>query len=271
MDLSGEPNCGVLSQPSLKDSMEKLLKVCKKLSKADLKKLMSLSDAIAQKDYERYQQWEKLNCKAAALAMDGPAYRGFDAKSLSDAQRKDAQSKVRILSGLYGALKPFDAIRPYRLEMGSALKNEKGANLYSFWGDTIAKHIGKGAKVIVNAASQEYWKAVKVEALGVPVVTMDFPGPAVFAKKARGLICRFAVQNKCTKAEDLKKFKGAPGDLYAFDAKKSTDTKYVFQRVQGGAAKAKAKSKPTPAAKAGATKRTASAAAGDKPKRARKS
>merc|ERR1719446_1928373 len=170
---------------------------------------MSVSDTIAKKDFERYQSWDKLPHKAACLAMDGPAFRGFDGSSLSPAERKVAQSKVRILSGLYGVLKPFDAIRPYRLEMGSRLKTSRGGSLYDFWGDKIASHVKKGAKVIVNAASQEYWKSVVPKALGgVPVLTIEFPGPAVFAKKARGLICRYAVKHNCTKAEDFKKFTG---------------------------------------------------------------
>merc|ERR1740121_877182 len=251
MDLSGPPGCGVLSQPALGKEMAPLLSVCKKLTKADLKKLMGISDVIAQKDFERYQAWDKCNVKAAGLAMDGPAFRGFDGKSLSQPERTAAQAKVRILSGLYGVLRPFDAIRPYRLEMGSKLKTDLGSSLYEYWGDTIAKHISKGAKVIVNAASQEYWKAVKVDALSVPVVTIEFPGPSVFAKKARGMICRFAVKSKCTKAEDLKKFAGAPGDVYRFDAAKSTDSKYVFQRVAGSGGAA-IKAKPTGSAKASA-------------------
>lgn len=234
MDLSGAPNLGVLSQPGIKDSVE-LLKVCKKLTQSDLKKLMSVSSAIAQKDFERYQNWEKLPSKAACLAMDGPAFRGFDGGSLSAGERKIAQDKVRVLSGLYGVLKPFDAIKPYRLEMGSKLKTPRGSSLYDFWGDIIAKQIAKKTKVIINAASQEYWKSIDQNALGgTPVITIDFPGPSVYAKKARGLICRFAVQKKCTKAEDLKSFVGAPGDSYSFDAKASTSDKYVFRRVVGG-------------------------------------
>merc|ERR1711988_951343 len=103
--------------------------------------------------------------------MDGPAFRGFDGASMSPAERKVAQSKVRIPSGLYGVLKPYDAIRPYRLEMGSKLKTSRGSSLYDFWGDTISKHIAKGTKVIINAASQEYWKSVDQKALGgIPVV-----------------------------------------------------------------------------------------------------
>lgn len=128
--------------------------------------------------------------------------------------------------------------------------------MYAFWGDTIAKELGKQAKVIVNAASQEYWKAVKTQALGVPVVTVDFPGPSVFAKRARGMICRYAVQRGCENPEDLKRFAGAPGDEYAFDAAKSTESKFVFRRV-AKAAPAKAK------AKAAVAKRPAQAAGGD--------
>eukprot|EP00929_Paragymnodinium_shiwhaense_P117497 TRINITY_DN8815_c0_g1_i1.p1 TRINITY_DN8815_c0_g1~~TRINITY_DN8815_c0_g1_i1.p1 ORF type:complete len:268 (-),score=102.12 TRINITY_DN8815_c0_g1_i1:393-1196(-) len=257
MDLSGPPNQGVMTKPKSKDT-EELLKVCQKLSAADLKKLMGVSDAIAQKDYERYQQWDKTPAKAAALAMDGPAFRGLDAGAFSEAEKKKAQDKVRILSGLYGVLKPFDAIRPYRLEMGSKLVNGRGKDLYAFWGDKIAKQLKNGTKLVVNAASQEYWKSVDQKALGVPVLTIDFPGPAVYAKKARGLICRFAVTAGCQKAEDLKAFKGTDEDPYVFDASKSSKDKYVFRRE---------------AAKAGAggKKRTASQAAASPKKKAKKS
>mmetsp|Transcript_623 Transcript_623/g.2003 ORF Transcript_623/g.2003 Transcript_623/m.2003 type:complete len:281 (+) Transcript_623:87-929(+) len=267
MDLSGGPNMGVMSQPVMKDTSD-LLPVCKKLTKSDLKRLMGVSDAIAEKDFQRYQNWEKTPCKAACLAMDGPAYRGFDGSSLSTCERQVAQDKVRILSGLYGVLKPFDAIRPYRLEMGSKVSNPRGANLYQFWGEAIAKQLGRGAKVVVNAASQEYWKAVKEAALGVPIVTVDFPGPSVFAKKARGLICRYAVQKRCQKPEDLKGFVGAPGDAYAFDAAKSTASKYVFRRVQNGSAP-KAASKAAAKAKAATAKRPAGAGQEKAAKRAR--
>lgn len=230
---------GVMSKPEVKDTAE-LLKVCKKLTESDLKRLMGVSDAIAKKDVERYKQWDKLPCKAACLAMDGLAYRGFSGGILTPAERKVAQSKVRILSGLYGVLKPFDAIRPYRLEMGSKLKTSRGESLYAFWGNIIASHIRKGTKVIINAASQEYWKSVVPGALGgVPVVTMEFPGPAAHAKKARGLICRYAVQKNCKSATDLKAFTGQPGDSYVFDTRSSTVDKYVFRRVASAAAASK--------------------------------
>jgi len=223
---------GVMSSPDMKSTNE-LLKVCKQLTAQDLRRLMGVSSAIAQKDLERYRNWETLSCKAACLLMDGPAFRGFNGHSFSQAQRNVAQAKIRILSGLYGVLKPFDAIKPYRLEMGSRLKTSRWSNLYEFWGDDLAKRIGSGAKVVINAASQEYWKAVPETALGdVPVITVDFPGPSVFAKKARGLICRYVVENNCKEAFELKNFTGhAPDDSYAFDAKSSTETKYVFRRL----------------------------------------
>mmetsp|Transcript_102122 Transcript_102122/g.264069 ORF Transcript_102122/g.264069 Transcript_102122/m.264069 type:complete len:294 (+) Transcript_102122:97-978(+) len=281
MDESGGPNFGVLSQPALasKDTAA-LLPVCKQLSMADLKKLSGTSDAIAQKDHQRYQTWEKAKCKAACLAMNGPAYLGFDGTSLSTAERQRAQKKVRILSGLYGVLRPFDAIKPYRLEMGSKLKTSRGSTLYEFWGDVIAKQLGNEAKVIINAASQEYFKSVQAKALGnVHVITMDFPGPAVYAKKARGLICRFAVQNDCKKPDDLKKFVGGPRDPYVFDASKSSETKYVFRRVVAGkaapkaapkaAGKAAAKAAPKADAKASAKRKDWTAAAAQPKKRAK--
>lgn len=249
MDLSGEPECGVMSEPLLKGTKD-LLPICKKLTKQDLKRLMGVSDAIAEKDVERYRTWEKAHRKAACLAMDGPAFQGFQGKTFSPKDRKVAQAKVRILSGLYGVLKPFDAIRPYRLEMGCGLQTGGGKNLYEFWGDTISQEVSKGAKVIINAASQEYFKAVRPSGLrGVKVITVEFPGPTVFAKKARGMICRFAVQHNCQKPEDLKKFTGYDGDRYAFDAGASSDAKYVFRRQAGsGTAGAGAAARKRPAA-----------------------
>jgi len=267
MDLSGGPNHGVMSQPVMKDTGE-LLNVCKKLSASDMKKLMGVSDAIAAKDVERYQNWEKNQSKAVCLAMDGPAYRGFDGSSLSPAERKVAQKQVRVLSGLYGVLKPFDAIRPYRLEMGSKLQTSRGKDLYSFWSQSkMVEELAKDAKVIVNAASQEYWKAVLPKGgdtvLDRPLITVDFPGPSVYAKKARGLICRYIVQHKCQKPEDLKGFQGAPGDSYVFDPSKSTQTKYSFKRVAGAKAGA-------PPAKANGLKRAASSTQAAAAKKARK-
>lgn len=267
MDLSGEPNCGVMSQPVMKQ-MKDLLLVCKGLKAADMKRLMGVSDDIAAKDVERYKTWDKCKSKAAALAMDGPAYRGFDASSLSPPERKLAQTKVRILSGLYGVLKPFDAFKPYRLEMGSKLKTSRGHTLYEFWGEAIANELAKHAKIIVNAASQEYWKAVDVKALGVPVITVDFPGPSVYAKKARGLICRYVVQNKCVKPEELKAFKGVPGDSYVFDERSSTKAKFVFRRV--GSSRIEMSTAKRPSEKEPSKKRPASALPSKTPKRLRK-
>eukprot|EP00428_Durinskia_dybowskii_P046970 CAMPEP_0170338510 /NCGR_PEP_ID=MMETSP0116_2-20130129/70302_1 /TAXON_ID=400756 /ORGANISM="Durinskia baltica, Strain CSIRO CS-38" /LENGTH=159 /DNA_ID=CAMNT_0010591907 /DNA_START=1 /DNA_END=477 /DNA_ORIENTATION=- len=159
MKSSLNPNYGVMSTPSaLKAHTDKLLVSCRKLSEADMKKLMSVSDSIAKMDVQRYKEWDRTPCKAACLLMDGPAYQGFDGMTLNPEERKIAQNKVRILSGLYGVLKPFDA---------------------------IANQLRKDAKVLVNAASHEYWKSVKASALGdLPVVTVDFPGPSVFAKRA---------------------------------------------------------------------------------------
>jgi hypothetical protein len=262
MDLSGGPNCGVMSKPVIKKDMEEMLKVCKQFKKSDVKKLMGVSDAIAEKDVERYKNWDKNQFKAACLAMDGPAFRGFDGNSLGTGDRKLAQSRVRILSGLYGVLKPYDAIRPYRLEMGSKVQSSRGGNLYQFWGDIIAKELVKDAKVVINTASQEYFKAVSAKVLkdaGVPIITVDFPGPTVYAKKARGLICRFAVTAHCKKPEDLKKFVGGPEDTYVFDAAKSTAAKYVFKRTGDGNKAAKAKA-------TGKRKADASAEAGPKKK-----
>jgi len=266
MDLSGPPNEGVLSRPKVKDH-EELLKGVLRLTKADLKGLMDISDAIAQQEFARYQSWGKLARKAACLAMDGPAYRGFEGGSLSPKMRLEAQRRVRILSGLYGVLKPFDAIKPYRLEMGSKVKTQRGSNLYDFWREAITRELrSEGASVVVNAASQEYWKAVKEAQLGVPVVTVDFPGPSVFAKRARGLICRYVVDNKCQKPDDLRRFVGRPGDRYQLDAARSNAKKLVFRRLPDcGAEKPSAGLKVAPAAKGKAAAKAKAKAAAKRP------
>mmetsp|Transcript_25938 Transcript_25938/g.56321 ORF Transcript_25938/g.56321 Transcript_25938/m.56321 type:complete len:295 (-) Transcript_25938:203-1087(-) len=276
MNLDGGNGYGVLSKPSLAKETQELLPYCKQLTAKDMKSLMGVSDAIAAKDVERYRNWDQASTKAACLAMDGPAFQAFAGTSLSPPERTVAQAKVRILSGLYGVLKPFDEIKPYRLEMGCGLKTGRGKSLYDFWGDIIANEISKGASVIINAASQEYFKSVKVQALGnIKVITMDFPGPSVFAKRARGLICRFAVQHDCKKPEDLKKFAGTADEPYAFDAAASSDTKYVFRKLGNGTAakakgkakaKAKAKAKGKSKAKAKAT-HTATADVGSTPRK----
>jgi len=244
LDMSPAKPPGPKSLPAMAKRAEELLPVLKKLSVADLKKMMGLSDELAKLNAERYAKFQSQVSKPACLAFDGPAFRGLAAGDFSQADYKEAQGCIRILCGLYGVLKPLDSIRPYRLEMGTKLKTSKGNSLYDFWGDDITEHLskelaGKKKPILVNCASQEYWKSVRPKKLpkGVVVVTCDFPGPAVFAKKARGMMCRHIVKNRVTDVEGLKKFVGDDVDRYSFNASKSTATKLTFLRVGGGAAK----------------------------------
>lgn len=233
------------TQPRMERDGQELVKLMQQKSAADLCKLSGLSSALGELNRGRWKGWETQPRKQACTAFDGPAYRGLRAETFSAAQQAWAQGHVRLLSGLYGALRPYDAIRPYRLEMGTKLRNSRGADLYGWWGDQIAKALTadlvalkqQGRKVVVNCASQEYFKAVRVKGLGagVDVVTCDFPGPSVFAKRARGMMVRYAVQTGATSVEALKGFRGYGDDGYAFSAAKSSATKLVFIRGGKGA------------------------------------
>lgn len=221
---------------------EELLPSLQKLGAADLKKLMGLSDALAKLNVDRYKNFSKQAPKQAALAFDGPAYRGLSADDFSAPQQKCAQQTVRILCGLYGVLRPYDEIKPYRLEMGVKLATSKGKSLYDFWGDSITNFLdkelkeGAGPKILVNCASQEYWKSVKTNKLSkdVRIITIDFPGPSVYAKTARGMMCRHIVKHHVKDVAGLKTFQGEGENKYCLDAKKSTESKLVFTRSSGG-------------------------------------
>mmetsp|Transcript_53412 Transcript_53412/g.95851 ORF Transcript_53412/g.95851 Transcript_53412/m.95851 type:complete len:270 (+) Transcript_53412:22-831(+) len=243
LDMSPVKSLGLKSSPAMVKRAEELLPLLKKLTVPELKKMMGLSDDLAKLNAERYAKFSSQPSKAACLAFDGPAFRGLSAGDFSQADQKIAQGSIRILCGLYGVLRPLDSIRPYRLEMGTKMKTPRGTSLYDFWGDEITEQLSKEladkkTPILVNCASQEYWKSVRPKKLpkGVLVVTCDFPGPAVFAKKARGMMCRHIVKQRVTDVGGLKKFVGDDVDRYSFCASKSTATKLTFLRV-GGAMK----------------------------------
>lgn len=208
----------------------------------DLKRLMDLSDALADLNRARYLAFEQASERAAVLAFDGDVYSGLDARSLSDHDLDFAQQHLRILSGLYGLLRPLDAIRPYRLEMGVRLDTARGRDLYAFWGAKLAQTVdahlrGHAAKVVVNLASDEYFRAVDPKALKAPVVTPVFKevrngAPRalfMFLKRARGRMARFALQRRITSPEDLKAF---DEDGYRFDPALSDASTWTFTRPQ---------------------------------------
>jgi len=231
-----------LSTPQLLDDIAELSKTTRRLSGAELKRLMGISDKLAQLNRARFQAFDPA-CEdgvQAAFAFAGDVYQGLQARTLDKKGLAYAQDHIRILSGLYGVLRPLDAIQPYRLEMGIRLKTRRGPDLYRFWRKRVTETLGEeleGHKdaTLVNLASQEYFGAVDAEALGRRVVTCHFrevkDGEAriisFYAKKARGLMARFATDERIVKAEDLKAFDVAG---YGFDAARSTETEWTFAR-----------------------------------------
>jgi hypothetical protein len=220
----------------------------RRLKKRDLQRLMSISDKLAEVNVARFQAFDPERDDEglqAAFAFDGDVYAGLDARSLSAEDLAWGQDHVRILSGLYGVLRPLDRIQPYRLEMGTRLKTRRGADLYDFWGDRIAKSLNRAGAGhedprVVNVASGEYAAAVDRKALKPPMLTVRFleekDGQArvlgLFAKKARGRFVRWAVQQRVERADDLKAF-GDGG--YRFRPDLSDGDTWTWSRPQPGA------------------------------------
>lgn len=214
--------------------------VARDLSHDDLRALMSISPALAELNAKRFAEFGTQQVKAAALAFAGDTYQGLEVSTLEDDELAWAQNHLRILSGLYGVLRPMDAIEPYRLEMGSRLNTDKGGSLYEYWGTRLADALNAqadatGSQALVNCASQEYFGAVDRTALAIPVITPVFKeikeGRArivsFFAKKARGAMARYMVQNRLTDIADLQGF-SAGG--YRYDADASAGDTIVFTR-----------------------------------------
>lgn len=246
LDLEPQNFPGVASEPSLASHTTILARAAKKLSVSDLQNLMKLSDDLAELNAERFKAF-RLNgrsnsSKPAMLTFNGNVYEGLDAGSLLAADVGFAQDHVRILSGLYGVLKPMDKIQPYRLEMGRKLATERGSNLYQFWGSAIAETLmdamnGHTDKTIVNLASNEYFKAVDKKALNAPVIEAKFlnvkDGEArnlmFFGKRARGLMARWIVDNRIDQADSLRGFNV---EGYKYIKSKSSPEQMVFTRKQ---------------------------------------
>ncbi len=235
--------------PDFVDDAAELIDGLRRLSPQQIGSLMSVSDPLAQLNFQRYADWSPKfgtgNAKQAVLAFNGDVYEGFDAKTLSAADLDYAQNHVRVLSGLYGLLRPLDLLQPYRLEMGTRLPNARGKDLYAFWGERIThalnaqlKKNARAARVLVNCASEEYFKSVKPKLLDASVVMpvfQDWKGGrykiiSFHAKRARGLMARYAVENRIGSPEALKEF---ASEGYAFDADASNDSTYVFRRRIG--------------------------------------
>jgi uncharacterized protein len=224
------------------DDTASLARTARGRTVAELRRLMSISDDLARLNRERFQAFDPDSTDGvqAAFAFAGDVYEGLNARALDAEALVFAQDHVRILSGLYGLLRPLDRIQPYRLEMGTRLKTRRGSSLYDFWGDRISKQLNADAArpspgVLVNLASQEYFGAVDAKALKLPVVTPQFRESrdgesriiSFFAKKARGGMTRFAIDERIDKADDLKAF---DRDGYRFDKSASSETEWIFTR-----------------------------------------
>lgn len=233
-------------QCQLLEQSELLIKRCRELSPADIASLMKLSDKLAGLNAARFGQWQtpftKDNAKQAIFAFQGDVYVGLGAKELSDDDLNFAQGHLRILSGLYGVLRPLDLIQAYRLEMGIKLDNSRGKNLYQFWGNLVTDNINQtlaenDSQFLINLASTEYFKAVKVNNITAKIITPVFKDYkngqykiiSFFAKKARGLMVRYMIDKRVSSPEQLKDFNY---EGYQFDEASSSDKEFVFTRKQ---------------------------------------
>ena len=238
------PPAAPLTTPDLKADIAELAGRTVRLRESDLKRMMGISDTLASLNRARFQAFDPA-CEdgvQAAFAFNGDVYLGLDARSLDRKALAWAQDHVRILSGLYGVLRPLDAVQAYRLEMGVALRTRRGRTLYQFWKAPVARALkaaaaGHADPTLVNLASQEYFGAVDVDALGLPVVTCHFREDheglsrviSFYAKRARGLMARYAIERRIDRAEDLKRFNL---EDYAFQPALSGPCDWVFSRRQ---------------------------------------
>lgn len=232
------------TQPALLEKSQQLIAVARDLSPAQIASLMSISDKLALLNAQRFNDWHPEftpdNARQAILAFKGDVYTGLQAETFSEADFDFAQQHLRMLSGLYGVLRPLDLMQPYRLEMGTKLANPAGKDLYSFWGETLTQALNEalaaqGDDVMINLASDEYFKAVqpkKLQGRLIKPVFLDekngkFKIISFYAKKARGLMCRYIIENRLQQAEQLKQF-----DLegYFFDEENSRADEWVFKR-----------------------------------------
>ena len=228
--------------PAFADRAAQLIGVLRDLSPGQVGDLMHISDQLAVLNVARYASWtlDHRDGHQAVMAFNGDVYAGLDARTLDAGALAFTQRHVRILSGLYGLLRPLDLIHPYRLEMGTKLANPGGKDLYTFWGETITRALNAelaeaGSTALVNLASEEYFRSVKTRLLDLPVITPVFEDwkngkykiISFFAKRARGMMARYAVENGITDPEQLKRF---DVDGYAFVAGESTERTWVFRR-----------------------------------------
>ena len=244
LDYDSPARTKTATTPDYLEYSQQLIDVLRQYSALDISELMKTSMKISELNFERYHDWKTpftaTNAKQAVLAFKGDVYTGLDAESFKAADFKFAQDHLRILSGLYGLLRPLDLMQPYRLEMGTKLNNSKGKNLYEFWGEVITEGLNKQLKklkseYLINLASNEYFKSVKPKVLKAQIITPEFKDYkggeykmiGIYAKKARGTMSRYIIQNQLDHPDQIKEF---DLDGYKFSKKNSTANKWVFTR-----------------------------------------
>ncbi len=244
LDYDTPPPVADYSRPDLLSESALLIERLRQLSETDIARLMKVSGNIAALNHRRYSLWqppfEPGNAKQALFAFQGDVYQGLDAATLSTTDIEYAQQHLRILSGLYGLLRPLDLMQPYRLEMGTSLGNARGKDLYAFWGDEISRQLNislqaQGDDCLINLASQEYFKAVQQKALKGRIIHvvfkerrgLDYAIIGVYAKRARGLMVRYMIQHRLQQPGQLKAF---DWEGYHYADGLSNDSTYVFTR-----------------------------------------
>lgn len=244
LDMTSKPTVNTSSQPAFLEHSQELIDTIKPYTPADIATLMKLSDKLATLNVSRYQAWSKAhseeNSRPAIYTFMGDVYTGLDAYTLNEEQIHYAQEHLRILSGLYGVLKPLDLMQAYRLEMGTRLTNKRGNSLYQFWGDIIVDALNSElteGELLVNLASNEYFKAVNTKKLHNKLITPNFLDEkngtfkviSFYAKKARGLMARYLIENRCQSLEEIKEFSV---DGYIYDRGRSTPEGPIFVRPE---------------------------------------
>lgn len=246
LDYESELNTKLSSKPELLEHSEQLVSIMRTFSALDIAEFMEVSMKIADLNFERFEQWQapftKKNARPAALAFRGDVYDGLQADQFNDEELNFLQDHLRILSGLYGFLKPLDLMQPYRLEMGRKLETDRGKNLYEFWGSLVTDALNKTLKkqksdVLVNLASNEYFKVIRKQELNAEIITPQFKDwkngqykmISFYAKKARGMMTRYITENRISDPEEMKNF-----DLggYQYRGEMSSVSDWVFTREE---------------------------------------
>ena len=245
LDFQTPSPIGEYTQPDFLKETKDLVAILQNYSVKNIQDLMKVSEKIAKLNVERYKDFSTKSCslnnaKQALMAFKGDVYEGMDMSCYTKKDFEFANKNLRILSGLYGILRPLDLIQPHRLEMGTKLPNKKGENIYDFWGDKITKTINKTLEshktpVLLNLASNEYWKSVKKDKLNAELITLsfkefkqgDYKTIGILAKRARGMMASHVIKNRISNKKQLHEFND---EGYKFNKKLSTDTDYVFTR-----------------------------------------